>query len=80
MGDEHATQFSTPKPRRFNPLAPQPIGVKQSIEPPGGLPFRQVEEIQAKLQPGEGNTSQVPPPEPPPQPETAPPQDPPESD
>ena len=81
MSDERSSRFSTPKPRRFNPLAPQPTGVKQSIEPPRGSPVKEVEEIQVQIQPGEGNSpAQVPPPDPAPQPETAPPQDPPESD
>ena len=78
--DPRADRFTTPQPRRFNPLAPQPVGVKQSIEPPRGLPPRPAEQIQIKLQTGEGDGAAVPPPDPAPQPETPPPQDPPESD
>ena len=79
ISDERTQKFSTPQPRRFNPLAPQPIGVKQTIEPPGGLPRQEPAQIQLKVAREDETPAAAPPPDPAPQPET-PPQDPPESD
>jgi hypothetical protein len=83
ISDGRGKNFSTPQPRRFNSLAPQPIGTKQTIEPPGGSPARTREQIQIVI-PSE---PAAPPPESdsqpeqaPADPESAPAQDPPESD
>ena len=80
--DERTKNFSTPQPRRFSPLAPQPIGVKQTIDSSRGAAAREPVGIQIRV-----GSNDIPPPQPesppeqapPPDQESAPPQDPPES-
>ena len=79
-----AKNFSTPQPRRFNALSPQPIGTKQTIDPPAGSPARTREQIQIVIPPdplAAPAESDSQPEQAPADPEPAPaPQDPPESD
>ncbi|HJQ98002.1 MAG TPA: hypothetical protein VJ826_06775, partial [Candidatus Polarisedimenticolaceae bacterium] len=39
VSDERTDNFTTPRPRRFNPLSPQTPGTKQVIDPPSGGPL-----------------------------------------
>jgi hypothetical protein len=87
VSDERSSHFSTPQPRRFNPLSPQAPGTKQTIDAPGGAPKAATfTTIQLKV----GDTSptptppadtqqQPPPQDNPPESDQPPAQDPPES-
>jgi hypothetical protein len=84
--DERTSHFSTPKPRHFNPIYPEPIGAKQVIDAPNGGPQTKPGTIQIKVgdtqtvPPPPADTQQAPPPaEPPPDTDQPPAQDPPES-
>jgi hypothetical protein len=86
VSDERTSHFSTPKPRVFNPIYPEPVGTKQVIEAPNGGPKTKPGTIQLKV--GDtsptptgappADTQQAPPPETD-QPDQPPAQDPPES-
>ena len=85
ISDERTDKFTTPKPRRYNPLAPQPGGTKQTIETPkAGAAARQPPQIQIRVAPSQEPAppadADAPPETPPAEQEQAPPQDPPESD
>jgi hypothetical protein len=85
VSDERASHFSTPKPRVFNPIYPEPVGTKQVIEAPNGGPKIKPGTIQIKVGdtqavPPPADTQQAPPPaEQPPETDPPPAQDPPES-
>jgi len=78
VSDERTDNFSTPRPRRFNPISPQAPGAKQVIEAPGGGPA-----VKSGIQIKVGDTqTPAPPPadsETPPAPTDGSTQDPPES-
>jgi len=87
VSDERTDHFSTPRPRRFNALSPQPPGTKQVIDAPGaptvkasGIQIRVGDTTPAGAGAPPADTGSQPPPEAPPSEGEQPPaQDPPES-
>lgn len=83
VSDERTDNFTTPRPRRFNPIRPEPPGTRQTIDAPGGGPaVRTPSTIQLKVEPPvppPPTEESQPEPNPPSDQEPPPAQDPPES-